>query len=125
MSQMPPGVEPFEAGESHLAPGAKPAGEKSIDAVVRFCALERIVCPLVVVTVEVLIGKIGAVAEGAVVHNPIVAERRDHDDSLVAVAEGAVAADQVVVREDTDAVANRIDREVGDDPLPAPRSSIP
>ena len=43
-------------------------------------ALERIVCPLVVVTVEVLIGKIGAVAEGAVVHNPIVAERRDHDD---------------------------------------------
>ena len=35
----------------------------------------------------------------------------------VAVAEGAVAADQVVVRENTDAVANRIDREVGDDPV--------
>jgi CRP/FNR family cyclic AMP-dependent transcriptional regulator len=92
-------------------------GEKSIDAGVRICGPEGVVCPHVVVTVKVLIGQIGAVAEGAVVLNSIVAERRDHDDSFVAVAEGAVVADQVVVREDTDAVANCIDREVGVDPV--------
>jgi hypothetical protein len=119
MSQMPPRVGPFVAGETNRpgTPGANPAGEKSIDAVVRICAPERVVCPHVVATVEVLIGEIGAVAKGAVVHNLIVAERLDHDDSVVAVAEGAVAADQVVVREDTDAVANCIDREVGVDPV--------
>ena len=105
--------------------GANPAGRRSIDAVVRISAPERVVCPDVIVTVEVLIGEIGAVAEGAVVHNPIVAERLDHDDAVVAVAENAVAADQVVVRKDADAIANCIDREVGDDPVAGAAELIP